>query len=60
MSLGTALALVAVIEGLLPFAAPARWRQLAAFMAQQPDHVLRRSGLIMMVIGVVLLYLIRA
>ena len=54
-----ALALVFVIEGLLPFINPAMWRQTMLRMATQADAVLRKMGLASMMIGVALLYLIR-
>jgi uncharacterized protein YjeT (DUF2065 family) len=51
-----ALALVFVIEGLLPFISPARWRALIATVASLDDASIRRFGLISMVSGVALLY----
>jgi uncharacterized protein YjeT (DUF2065 family) len=53
-----ALALVFVIEGLLPFLSPARWRTLVASVAELDDASIRRFGLGSMLTGVVLLYLV--
>jgi uncharacterized protein len=55
--LSRAAALVLVIEGLLPFAAPARWREALARIAQMDDRVLRAMGLLSMLAGVVVLQL---
>ncbi|MEX1032252.1 MAG: DUF2065 domain-containing protein [Cellvibrionaceae bacterium] len=54
-----ALCLVLVIEGVMPFLYPNRWRQLAAMLATMDDKKLRIMGLTSMVIGVGLLYLTR-
>lgn len=51
-----ALALVMVIEGILPFLAPAIYRRALMTMAGEGDHTLRLVGLISMLIGVGLLY----
>jgi len=53
-----ALALVLVIEGVLPFLSPARWRLLVATVAQLDDSSIRRFGLGSMVAGIVLLNLV--
>ncbi|MBB1076151.1 DUF2065 domain-containing protein [Rhodoferax sp. 4810] len=53
-----ALALVFVIEGILPFIAPATLRRLLLEVTRQDDRQLRFAGLTSMVSGVVLLYLI--
>ena len=55
----TALALVLVIEGLLPFASPGRYRQMVAEIVRLSDTHIRTVGLVIIVIGLVLLYLIR-
>lgn len=53
-----ALCLVLIIEGLLPFASPKRWRTMMVIMAQVPDRQLRILGLVSMLFGVALLYLL--
>ncbi|HSG58206.1 MAG TPA: DUF2065 domain-containing protein [Woeseiaceae bacterium] len=55
----TALALVLVIEGLLPFISPGRYRQMVAQIVRLGDNQLRTFGLGTMIAGVVLLFFIR-
>ena len=55
----TAFALVLVIEGLLPFASPGRYRQMVAQIVLLSDNLIRTVGLVVIVIGLVLLYLVR-
>ena len=57
--LAIALCLVLVIEGILPFLYPRRWRALAMSLADVPDRTMRVAGLVSMLAGTVLLYLIR-
>jgi len=54
-----AFALMLVIEGILPFLNPAAMRKLLLNMATMDDRTLRVSGLVSMIIGVVLLYVLR-
>ncbi|MBF0255758.1 MAG: DUF2065 domain-containing protein [Gammaproteobacteria bacterium] len=54
-----ALALVLVIEGLMPFLSPSRLRQTLQTMVQMDDRALRILGLLSMVSGVAMLYLVR-
>jgi uncharacterized protein YjeT (DUF2065 family) len=54
-----ALALVLVIEGLMPALAPAAFRRAMMSMAGMGDHALRLSGLASMIIGAILLYLLK-
>lgn len=56
----TALALVLVIEGILPFVAPGRYRQLVAQIVRLSDNQLRTFGLAAMIAGVVLLFFVRS
>lgn len=51
-----ALALVLVIEGLLPFISPSGYRSAVEQLSSLPDQSLRGFGLILMLFGVVLLY----
>jgi len=57
--LAIALCLVLVIEGILPFLYPGRWRALALSIADVPDRTMRMAGLVSMLTGTLLLYLIR-
>jgi uncharacterized protein YjeT (DUF2065 family) len=54
-----ALALVLVIEGMLPFLKPEVWRKTMGRIAEKPDIALRWIGLTSMLAGVLLLYVIR-
>jgi len=56
--LAQAVCLMLVIEGILPFLYPARWRQLVAKLASVNDSQLRLVGLISMLVGVTVLFLI--
>ncbi|HFC54254.1 MAG TPA: DUF2065 domain-containing protein [Gammaproteobacteria bacterium] len=55
----TAAALVLVIEGILPFANPEGYRRALQLMVEQEDRVLRIGGLVSMLLGAVLVFLIR-
>lgn len=54
-----ALALLLVVEGVVPFANPQALRRMLATMSQLDDQSLRIAGLVSMVMGVVLLYIVR-
>ncbi len=56
--LAVAIALVFIIEGLLPFISPGRWRKLLIVADQMEDKVIRNIGLGSMLFGVLLLYLV--
>ncbi len=58
--LATAVCLVLVVEGLLPFLAPSRWKEAMRQMAATEDRTLRVIGLLSMLAGVGLLYVVRA
>ena len=57
--LGVALCLVLVIEGILPFLSPARWKEMVAMAAEADDKTMRMMGLGSMVLGLILLQVIR-
>ncbi|MEO8143642.1 MAG: DUF2065 domain-containing protein [Betaproteobacteria bacterium] len=52
-----ALALMLVIEGLLPFLAPKLWRETFRRLMQLSDGQIRFFGLTSMIVGLLLLYL---
>ena len=54
-----ALALVCIIEGIMPFASPAGVRRVCAAFSQLEDHWLRVTGLLSMAVGAVLIYFLR-
>lgn len=55
----TAFALVLIIEGLLPFASPGRYRQMVAQLVSLGDNHIRTVGLVIIVIGLVMLFVVR-
>ncbi len=57
--IGRAFCLMLVIEGILPFLYPTRWRRLVASMAIVSDRHLRFMGMASMMIGVGLLYVLK-
>ncbi len=56
----TALALVLIIEGLLPFMSPRKYRELVAEIAQLGDNHIRTIGLVVMIAGLLTLFLVRS
>ena len=56
----SALALVMVIEGLMPFLMPQRWREVMQRVAMQDDRSLRVMGLVSIGIGLVVLQVVKA
>ena len=56
--LGIALSLVLVIEGIIPFLYPARWKEMVAILAEVDDKTMRMIGLFSMLIGTGLLYIV--
>ena len=54
-----ALALVLVIEGIIPFINPQSLRRMLATAAQLDDRTLRLTGLASMILGVILLAVVR-
>ena len=53
-----ALALVMVIEGILPFVNPEAMRRMLIAVAEMDDRSLRTAGLVSMVLGVLALYIV--
>ena len=53
-----AIALVFIIEGMLPFISPGRWRTMLAMAEQMDNRVIRNIGLSSMLLGVLILYLV--
>jgi hypothetical protein len=54
------LALVLIIEGLLPFMSPRKYRDLVAEISRLRDNQIRTIGLIVMIVGLLTLFLVRA
>lgn len=56
----TAVALLFIIEGMLPFVRPGRYKQLVAQIVRLSDNQLRTFGLSAMIIGLLLLFIVRS
>lgn len=54
-----ALALVLIIEGVFPFLSPGRFRETLRSMSEIDDNAMRIAGIISMIAGLVVLYLVR-
>ena len=59
-SLLSALALVLVLEGLMPFISPGAWRKTMRTLLERSDKSVRIAGLISMLVGVVGLLVIHS
>lgn len=55
-----ALALMLVLEGLLPFLNPAGWRRVFSKLAGSSDRDLRIGGLVCLGLGLLLLFFVRS
>jgi len=53
-----AIALVLVIEGILPITAPRLWRETFRKMIEMNDGQLRFAGLTSMMVGLIILFLV--
>ena len=56
----TAVALVFIIEGMLPFVGPGRYRQIVAQVVRLSDNQIRTFGLTAMITGLVVLFVVRS
>lgn len=55
----SALALMLVLEGIMPFINPRALRQTMEMLSRADDQVLRIVGLASMLLGLLILYLVR-
>jgi len=55
----TAMALMVIFEGIMPFIAPNKYKEFLASMQELDETMIRRIGLITMIIGLVTLYFIK-
>ncbi|HBA32645.1 MAG TPA: DUF2065 domain-containing protein [Gammaproteobacteria bacterium] len=55
----TAVALVLVIEGLIPFISPMGYRKAVSQLAQLPPRGIRITGFLSMLLGILILYGLR-
>ena len=56
--LAVAFCLMLVIEGIIPFVSPGRWRKMVLVLDQVDDNTMRMIGLGSMLAGMVLLLII--
>lgn len=56
----TAMGLVLILEGMPYFVAPDRMREWVLQVAELPDSTLRKTGLILMLLGLLTIYLVRS
>jgi uncharacterized protein YjeT (DUF2065 family) len=54
-----ALAILLVLEGLLPFLSPGATKRVMAQLSQMAERELRIAGLVSVIAGLVLLFLVR-
>lgn len=57
--LAKAFCLMLVIEGVMPFLAPARWRKMVEKLSEVDDRTMRMMGLASMLLGAGLLFLLK-
>jgi uncharacterized protein YjeT (DUF2065 family) len=55
-----ALAIVCIIEGVMPFLNPAGMKRLLTRMAAMEEREMRIIGLVSMLVGLAILYLVRS
>jgi len=55
-----ALSLVMVIEGIMPFISPAKYKEFLLNLQNLDDAAVRKMGLIMMIVGVISVCLLKA
>lgn len=54
-----AMALVLVLEGLIPFISPQGYKNMVQQMATMSEQMLRNVGLVLIIAGLLFLYLVR-
>ena len=55
----TAFCLYMILEGIIPFIAPQRFKEFLKSIENVPESSIRTMGLIMMMLGLISLYFIR-
>ena len=55
-----ALAIVCIIEGIMPFINPSAMKRLLARMASMEEREMRIAGLVSMLAGLAILYMVRS
>ena len=49
-----------IIEGMLPFISPSRYRRMVAEITRLSDNSIRNVGLVVMIAGLLLLFVVRS
>lgn len=57
--LGAAVALLFIIEGIFPFLSPGKFRETMRALSEIDDNSVRNAGIISMIAGLIVLYLVR-
>jgi len=55
----SAVAIAMILEGMMPFISPKKWREMVIKISMLPDKKLRQFGLLVMLSGLSLLWLVR-
>lgn len=55
----SAVALLFVFEGIIPFTSPERWKRLLRKIIEQDEKVLRITGFFSMLVGVIVLTIVQ-
>ncbi len=58
VEMARAFALLMVLEGIIPFLNPGGWKRLMANLLQSETGAIRVAGLVSMLLGLLLLYLL--
>ncbi|MBI3560177.1 MAG: DUF2065 domain-containing protein [Gammaproteobacteria bacterium] len=58
--LWVALALVLVVEGLLPALNPRGYRRMLQLLGERDDRLIRNFGLLLMIVGAIALYFLKS
>ena len=56
----TALGMMLVFEGAIPFLNPARWKRALSLLSTLSDYGTRIGGIILMIVGLLVIYLARS
>lgn len=56
----TAFALYLILEGMIPFISPGRFRRAVELIAKLGDNNLRKAGLVAMAAGLAMLFIVRS
>lgn len=56
----TALGMMLILEGIVPFIRPTKWKQVLVLIAQFDDFRLRIASFILMMAGLAIIYIARS